>query len=151
MTLTAKGPDGLKEVLENILAEPNKKHDIRYEIGSQISDIEVDMSVSPIIFQYSDTKGRPATPNIKKIIADFLWEKCGDNKKYKTREEFDVQFEKNQFIDIGRDHLIKETDGGKNFGINQISSFRLFGSSNPKTTHAISKNNTDSITPSNKK
>lgn len=161
--IPAYGPDGLKSVLEKLLTESNKEHLIRYEIGMLKSLIKVDTSkapAAPVIVQYSDPlNGRPATENVKKIIADFLWEKCGDNKRYKTREEFDEQLfdsqltnaqleEKKQFIDIGKNNRRKSTAGGKNFGIDQ-NLFRFFGNSNAKSNNVTPENKTES-TPAKK-
>lgn len=87
--ILAQGPEGLKSVLEDLLEKSQKdpvfaakEHYIYYQIGEQKSLIKVDMSGHPVTFWYFDLLGRPATRVVKKTIADFLWEKCGEKERF---------------------------------------------------------------------
>lgn len=87
--IPAQGPEGLKLVLENLLEKSRqdkdfatKEHFIYYQIGDQKSLIKVDMSEDPVMFWYFDMLGRPATRIVKKTIAEFLWEKCGERERF---------------------------------------------------------------------
>jgi hypothetical protein len=89
--IPAQGPEGLKSVLEDLLEKSKKdpvfaekEHYIYYQIGEQKSLIKVDMSSNPVTFWYFDLLGRPATRIVKKTIADFLWEKCGEKERFLT-------------------------------------------------------------------
>jgi len=86
--LIAQGPEGLRQVLDTLLekslqdsgfaAEP---HFVKYQLGQQESFLKVDMSEKPYLFWYCDLQGRPVTKAIQTVIADFLWEKCGEKEK----------------------------------------------------------------------
>lgn len=87
--IPANGPEGLKEVLDSLLVRANAdpdfaaaQHYILYTLGSQKSLIRVDTSKQPFYFWYYDLLGRPITRNVKEIIAQFLWEKCGEKERY---------------------------------------------------------------------
>lgn len=83
--LLADGPEGLRKTLEEILAKVQEDKDyavngqfILYRLGNQRSVIKVDLRSRPIKFWYNDLLGRPATQTVKKTIALFLMEKCGE-------------------------------------------------------------------------
>lgn len=85
----AEGPDGLMSVLEGLQAKASQDpafisqdHFILYQLGSQKSIINVDMTQTPYHFTYNDLLGRPATNAVKETIARFLWEKCGEKERY---------------------------------------------------------------------
>lgn len=87
--IPAHGPDGLREALDNLLARANAdpefaaaQHFILYELGNQKSLIRVDTTQQPFYFWYYDLLGRPITKNVKDIIAEFLWDKCGERERY---------------------------------------------------------------------
>lgn len=94
--IPAPGPEGLKQVLEDLLdkskndpAFAGKEHFIYYHVGEQKSLIKVDMSEKPYLFWYFDLLGRPATKAVKKIVGDFLWERCGEKAKYLREAGFE--------------------------------------------------------------
>lgn len=85
----AAGPEGLMDLLNVYLEHANtdesfakQPHYILYQWGSQESVIKVDTSEKPYHFWYCDLQGRPMTLAVKAIIADFLWEKCGEKERY---------------------------------------------------------------------
>lgn len=85
----ADGPHGLMKVLENLLHQSEQdeafraqEHYIMYQLKDQRSLIKVDMSERPFQFWYYDLMGRPATTAVKEVIAEFLWEKCGEKQRY---------------------------------------------------------------------
>lgn len=87
--IPANGPEGLRDVLHALLARVTAdpgfaaaQHYILYKIGSQQSLIRVDTTRQPFYFWYYDLLGRPVTRNVKSIIAEFLWEKCGEKERY---------------------------------------------------------------------
>lgn len=86
--IPAYGPEGLRQVLEDLLKQSKQalseknEHFIYYQMGEQKSLIKVDMSEEPVMFWYFDLLGRPATRIIKKTIADFLWESCGERERF---------------------------------------------------------------------
>jgi hypothetical protein len=87
--ITAEGPEGLKQVLYNLLDLRQKNPDkaeleqyILYQLGNQKSLIKVDISEQPFQFWYYDLLGRPATKIVKDVIADFVWEKGGEKERY---------------------------------------------------------------------
>lgn len=84
----ASGPEGLMHLLDNYLKHANtdeafakQPHYILYQWGSQESVIKVDTSEKPYHFWYCDLQGRPMTLAVKAVIADFLWEKCGEKER----------------------------------------------------------------------
>lgn len=88
----ADGPDQLREVLDAYYVKSQNDpvfakvgHYILYQLGDQRSLIRVDTSDIPFHFRYCDLMGRPATKAVKRAIAQFLWEKCGEKERY-TRE-----------------------------------------------------------------
>jgi hypothetical protein len=87
--LIAEGPAGLGSVLDQLLQKSQadagfaaSDHYILYQLKDQQSLIKVDLSQRPFQFWYYDLLGRPATDAVKSVIADFLWEKCGEAKLY---------------------------------------------------------------------
>lgn len=89
--IPAAGPEGLKLVLENLLAQTQtgghspKEFVILYQLEQQKSVIKVDFNHKPCHFLYQDLLGRPITKAVKNVIAEFLWSKCGERERY-TRE-----------------------------------------------------------------
>lgn len=88
----ADGPQGLMEVLDSFLqqAEQDKNfrakyHYIMYRLKDQKSLIKVDMSEYPYQFWYYDLLGRPATNAVKDTIAEFLWDRCGEQVRNHTK------------------------------------------------------------------
>jgi hypothetical protein len=86
--LTAQGPEGLRQILDDLLEKSIKDaafatepHLIQYLLGNQRSLIKVDMSEKPYLFWYCDLLGRPVTKAVQYAIADFLWEKCGEKER----------------------------------------------------------------------
>lgn len=84
----AAGPEGLMALLNTYLVHADADdafakmpHYILYRLGSQESVIKVDTSEKPYHFWYCDLQGRPMTMAIKAVIADFLWEKCGEKER----------------------------------------------------------------------
>ena len=80
----ADGPAGLEKVLNEFLEKSQsdaafaaKEHYVLYKFNQQKALIKVDTKQRPFHFWYYDLLGRPATNNVKEIIAKFLWEKCG--------------------------------------------------------------------------
>ena len=87
-TITALGPEGLRQVLEDLLKKSNQDaafaaepHFVKYQLGSQQSLIKVDMSEKPFLFWYCDLMGRPVTKAVQYTVAEFLWEKCGEKER----------------------------------------------------------------------
>jgi hypothetical protein len=87
--LIAEGPIELSAVLNNLLEKAQQDssfamadHYVLYQLGSQQSLIKVDLSQRPFQFWYYDLLGRPATAAVKKTIAQFLWDKCGEAELY---------------------------------------------------------------------
>jgi hypothetical protein len=85
----AEGPEGLDQVLDLFLqkskSDPQfaaQEHYILYQLSEQKSLIKIDMSQQPFLFWYYDLNGRPATEAVKKVIANFLWEKGGEKERY---------------------------------------------------------------------
>lgn len=94
--IPVNGPAGLWEVLNGLLEKTRSEqvtgpavHYLRYELGSQISFIKVDLNADPVQFWYYDLLGRPPTKAVKETIAKFLWEKCGEQGRFEQaiREE----------------------------------------------------------------
>lgn len=90
----AAGPEGLMSVLNDYLhhatedkAFASEPHYILYKMGSQESVIKVDVSRRPFHFWYCDLQGRPMTLAVKAVIADFLWEKCGEKERFAAANE----------------------------------------------------------------
>jgi hypothetical protein len=86
--LTAQGPEGLRNLLDELLEKSAKdpafakgQHMIRYQLGNQQSLIKVDLSEKPYLFWYCDLLGRPITKAVQYTIADFLWEKGGEKER----------------------------------------------------------------------
>jgi len=82
----AEGPQGLMDVLDSFLQQAQQDkvfraryHYIMYHLKDQKSLIKVDMSEHPYQFWYYDLLGRPATNAVKDTIAEFLWDRCGEN------------------------------------------------------------------------
>lgn len=85
----AEGPDGLKALLDSYFeraqndsafkAEP---HFIVFHHGNQESVIKVDMTESPCLFWYYDMLGRAITPSVREVMARFLWDRCGESKRF---------------------------------------------------------------------
>ena len=87
--LIAEGPGGLQSVLNQLLQKSQQDavfaasdHYVLYQLNEQQSLIKIDMSQRPFQFWYYDLLGRPATEAVKNVIADFLWEKCGESTLY---------------------------------------------------------------------
>lgn len=87
--IPAQGPEGLKQVLEDLLEKSRqdpefaaREHYIYYQLGGQKSLMKVDMSKPPFQFWYYDLMGRPMTRMIEATIAEFLWEKGGEKERY---------------------------------------------------------------------
>ena len=86
--IPAIGPNGLTDVLNDLLAQREKdpsfsrEHFILYQLGNQKALIRVDTSQKPFQFWYYDLLGRPATKIVKETIARFLWDKCGEKERY---------------------------------------------------------------------
>ena len=87
--IIAEGPEGLAKVLDGLLEESQRNpdfavadHYVLYQVGNQKALIKVDTSQVPFHFWYCDLLGRPATRIVKKTIAEFLWEKCGEKERY---------------------------------------------------------------------
>jgi len=85
---TAEGPAGLKSVLESFYertqTDPvfaSRAHFILYQHGNQESVIKVDMTEEPCLFWYYDLLGRAITNPVRDVIAEFLWERCGESKR----------------------------------------------------------------------
>lgn len=85
----AEGPEGLRQVLEALLAQSNRDaafaavpHYVLYQLGGQKSLIKIDLSQRPFQFFYYDLLGRPANGLIKETIAQFLWEFCGEKEQF---------------------------------------------------------------------
>jgi hypothetical protein len=94
--IPAQGPEGLRHVLEDLMQKSKqdrafaiKEHFIMYQLGDQKSLIKIDLSQDPVLFWYLDLLGRPAPRNVKKVIFDFLWDKCGVREKY--IQEYDLR------------------------------------------------------------
>lgn len=84
----ANGPLDLMSLLNSYLEHANSDdhfantpHYILYQHGAQESVIKVDTSEKPYHFWYCDLQGRPMTMAVKAVIADFLWEKCGEKER----------------------------------------------------------------------
>lgn len=99
---TEEGSTGLKKQLINLLdraqSDPAfsvKEHYIMYRLNTQKSLIKVDMTQTPFQFWYYDLQGRPATEIVKKTIASFLSEECGQ------KEKID-----HYFHDVGKEKLL---------------------------------------------
>lgn len=87
--IPAEGPEGLTGVLERLLEKKISnqenlpaEHYILYQLGNQKSLIKVDTSEQPFLFWYYDLLGRPATEVVKRTIAQFLWERCGEKERF---------------------------------------------------------------------
>jgi hypothetical protein len=83
--IVAEGPDGLMQVLVNLLEQSKndsafakEDHFILYQLGAQKSLILVDTTQIPFKLWHYDLMGRPATIAVKDTIKRFLWEKCGE-------------------------------------------------------------------------
>jgi len=82
-----EGSDGLMKVLDQFLDEyrQGKALDtpryVLYQLGSQRSLIRVDIDQLPFRFWYCDLLGRPATITVKRTIAAFLLDKCGEKER----------------------------------------------------------------------
>ena len=83
----AKGPEGLTKTLDQLLDEREKgdalntPRYILYQLGNQQSLIRVDINHMPFRFWYCDLLGRPATITVKRTIAAFLLDKCGEKER----------------------------------------------------------------------
>lgn len=87
--ISAEGPEGLAQVLEDLLNQSRKDpgfaakdHLVLYQLGGQRSLIQVDFSQYPFQFYYNDLLGRPVTNKVKEVIATFLWEKCNEKERF---------------------------------------------------------------------
>lgn len=87
--LMAQGPEGLRQVLDQLLEKSSQDpqfaaepHYVKYQMGAQQSFIKVDMSEKPYLFWYCDMHGRAVNKAVQYTIADFLWEKCGEKEKF---------------------------------------------------------------------
>lgn len=87
--IDARGPEGLRNVLDSLLQKSDKQHYINYKNGNQQAWIKADFSKEQPYFWYCDLQGRPLTKGVQFAIADFLWEKCGFREKYLASAEPD--------------------------------------------------------------
>jgi hypothetical protein len=86
--ISAQGPDGLKQALEQLLERTKrdllgpKEFIVIYQLGNQRSIIKIDFNQQPCHFWYQDLLGRPITKAVESTIAEFLWTKCGEKERY---------------------------------------------------------------------
>jgi hypothetical protein len=81
----AAGPDGLKDVLNELLEKSRQdplfarqEHHVLYQLGNQKTMIRIDTDQAPFKFWCYDLLGRPITVVLKNTLADFLWEHWGE-------------------------------------------------------------------------
>jgi hypothetical protein len=87
--ILAAGPSGLESVLNDFLQHAQQdaafaatEHYILYQFNQQKALIKVDTSQMPFHFWYYDLLGRPATNTVKEVIAQFVWDHCGEKERY---------------------------------------------------------------------
>lgn len=87
--INAEGAEGLRKELDQLWDKSQNDpvfaampHYILYRLNQQKALIKVDMSERPVQFWYHDLLGRPATRIVKKTIAQFLMEKCGETDSF---------------------------------------------------------------------
>lgn len=118
----AEGPEGLKQALHELLqrvktdpASHHQKHVILYHLNQQKSQITIDTTHSPFQFSHQDNFGRRASLVIKKVIAEFLWEECGE-KEHHPHLDFD-EYLKTELIKEPGAKETYEKYGPTHFGI----------------------------------
>ncbi len=83
--IIAEGPEGLKNILEELLEKSKQdpvfarqEHFVLYTIGNLKSLMKVGTDQAPFKFWCYDLMGRPITLAMKEVLTQFLWEHWGE-------------------------------------------------------------------------